>query len=332
MTFKIIYHPDYDLNLGDHVFPSVKYRLIRERLLRDGIAAPADFLKPELIADEDLYLVHGREWVRRVKNNALTDYDVLRLEIPVSPEMIRGFLLAAGGSLLAARNALVDGMAYNIGGGFHHAYPDHGEGFCAIHDVAVALLVLIRDNIIRKALVIDCDVHHGNGTAAIFAGDDSVYTMSIHQWANYPAVKPPSDLDVHLEDGVKDAEYLEKLRKAYVPALDSVKPDLVAYVAGADPYREDRLGGLRLTIDGLKARDRVVLDAAAERGIPAVITLAGGYAVNVDDTVTIHVNTLVAAREALEQHPRGGRGRSVRESDGGQTPPPSPGGAAPPPR
>jgi acetoin utilization deacetylase AcuC-like enzyme len=305
LPFKLVYHDGYDLNLGSHVFPSQKYRLIRDRLLVDGFAEPDDFVEPEPAPDEDLMLVHDRGWVQRLKNGTLDYLELMKLEIPYSQKMVEGFWLAAGGTTLAARMALQDGVGFNIGGGFHHAFPRHGEGFCAINDVAVAIRKMQHEKRIERAMVVDCDVHDGNGTAGIFAGDPTVFTLSIHQWNNYPSIKPPSNLDIDLDDGVCDEEYLEKLGAACRKGMSEFRPQLIAYVAGADPYREDQLGGLSLTIDGLKRRDRLVFDLAREHGAPVVVTLAGGYAVRVEDTVTIHCNTAKAAAEALS----GGVGR-----------------------
>jgi acetoin utilization deacetylase AcuC-like enzyme len=211
--------------------------------------------------------------------------------------------LAAGGSILAAQCALRDGFGANLGGGFHHAYPDHGEGFCAIHDVAVAIRRLQADGAIRKAIVVDTDVHHGNGTAAIFSGDASVFTISIHQENNYPAHKPPSNIDLHMMDRVDDDEYLGALLPAVQKALDEFRPQLLFYVGGADPFCEDQLGGLSLTKKGLKERDRRVFQEARRRGIPVATALAGGYARRVEDTVRIHVNTILAARDVAVEFP-----------------------------
>jgi acetoin utilization deacetylase AcuC-like enzyme len=210
--------------------------------------------------------------------------------------MVEAFLLAAGGTLLAGREALrTGGVGFNIGGGFHHAFPGHGEGFCAIHDVAVAIRVLQREGVIARAMVVDVDVHHGNGTAAIFAGDPQVFTISIHQRDNYPQEKPPSSIDIHLDDFTRDAEYLEKFALAYVPSVGAFAPDVIFYVAGADPYFDDQLGGLSLTAEGLLARDELVFRTARKRGIPVMAALAGGYARNLPDTVMLHVNTARAA-------------------------------------
>jgi acetoin utilization deacetylase AcuC-like enzyme len=284
---RLIYSDDYDLNLGAHVFPSQKYRLIRDRLAAEGF----EFLAPEPASDEDLLLVHGRGWISRLKQGTLHEGELMRLEIPWSQKMADAFCLAAGGTTLAARCALEDGSAFNVGGGFHHAFPNHGEGFCAIHDVAVAIRKLQQEKTIERALVVDVDVHQGNGTAAIFASDESVFTLSIHQFNNYPQYKPPSDIDVNLEDGVGDEEYLHLLDQAVDRALGRFDPQLLMYVAGADPYKEDQLGGLALTIDGLMERDRLVFGIARHRGIPICVTLAGGYARRVEDTVTIQSNT-----------------------------------------
>jgi acetoin utilization deacetylase AcuC-like enzyme len=300
LPFKFIYHPDYDFRLGLHVFPSEKYRMVRESLIADGFATPDDFLQPGPALDEDLMLAHTREWVRRLRTGLLTFQEAARLEIPYSQSVVRGFWLHAGGSMLAGRMALRDGLCYNIGGGFHHAYPGHGEGFCAVNDTAVAIRRLQADNFIKTAMVLDCDVHHGNGTAAIFEGDTSVFTISVHQFENYPEDKPPSSLDIHLEDEVDDEEYLKLLRAGFLPALRSFRPDLLFYVAGADPHWKDQLGGLRMTMEGLSRRDRLVFDSALEAGVPVAIVLAGGYNVDVRDTVSIHCNTARAARAAME--------------------------------
>ncbi len=298
LPFKLVYHPGYDLNLGEHVFPARKYRLIHDQLLDEGFAEPIDFVEPQPAADEDILRVHEPGWVQRLKTGTLTPQEILRLEIPYSKLMVEAFWLATGGTLLAARNALGDRIGLNIGGGFHHAFPGHGEGFCAIHDVAVAIRALQHERRIERALVVDCDVHHGNGTAAIFAGDRSVLTLSMHQFHNYPTEKPPSVIDIHLRDGVSDGEYLDRLRGALKVAI-SFAPNMIFYLAGADPYREDQLGGLSLTMEGLKQRDRVVFETGLGSSVPIAVTLAGGYARNTSDTVAIHCNTVKAAREAL---------------------------------
>jgi len=243
--------------------------------------------------------VHTPAWLRKLQTDSLTLSERMKLEIPVSVVTVQVFCLAAGGSILAGRRALHDGFAANLSGGFHHAYPGHGEGFCMLHDVAIAIRTLQAEGAIRTAMTVDTDVHHGNGTAAIFANDASVFTLSIHQENNYPMPKPPSDQDIGLEDGTGDAEYLDALEKGLIHSLKTMTPDLIFYVGGADPYREDQLGGLALTMEGLQRRDRLVFEHARRRGIPVASTMAGGYARRVEDTVRIHVNTIVAARDVV---------------------------------
>jgi acetoin utilization deacetylase AcuC-like enzyme len=300
MPFKLIYHEGYDLNLGAHVFPSQKYRLIHDRLLADGVAAPEDFLAPDPAADEDVRRVHSQDYVHKLKTGTLSREEEARLEVPYSKELIKACWLAAGGSMLAGRRALADGWAANIGGGFHHACPDHGEGFCVIHDVAIAIRRLQSEGAIERAMAVDTDVHQGNGTAAIFGGDASVFTLSIHQEHNYPHPKPPSTVDIDLADGTGDDEYLAILEKHLEQAFRDFAPQLLFYVAGADPYREDQLGGLALTMEGLARRDALVFDYARRHEVPVAIALAGGYARRVADTVSIHVGTILAARDTAD--------------------------------
>lgn len=324
LPFKLVYSPDYYLPIGAHVFPAEKYKRIHDRLLELGIAQAEDFIAPQPASDQDILLVHTPQYVQKLKNGNLSAREELEMEIPYSPELVGAFWLAAGGSMVAADRALKDGVCINIGGGFHHAFPDHGEGFCMIHDVAIAIRRMQRDEKIRTAMTVDCDVHQGNGTAAIFAGTrvpndplpsvsastlnarpakmrnahaGDVFTISLHQENNYPAFKPPSSIDVDLPDEIGDDEYLAWLDNALSSGLRQFEPDLLCYVAGADPYREDQLGGLSLTIDGLKRRDELLFRVGHARGIPVMVTLAGGYARRVDDTVTIHCNTVLAAKE-----------------------------------
>src|SRR5436305_1293803 len=310
LPFKLVYHENYDLNLGPHVFPSQKFRLLQEMLLREGIATQEDFLRPNPAADEDILGVHTSDWVRKLKTGTLTASEVMKLEVPYSKELVEAVWLAAGGTILAGQAALRDGFGSNLSGGFHHAYPDHGEGFCAIHDVAVAIRKLQADGAIKKAIVVDTDVHHGNGTAAIFRGDPTVFTLSIHQLNNYPGHKPPSSLDLHMDDRVEDEEYLSALIPAVQKSLDKFQPEILFYVGGADPYCEDQLGGLSLTKAGLKQRDRSVFEEARRRGIPVATMLAGGYARRVEDTVRIHVNTILAANEVALAFPSASAARS----------------------
>jgi len=299
LPYQLVYHEQYDLHLGEHVFPSKKFKWLHDRLINTGFAEASDFTAPEPATDDDVLLVHSREWVAKLRSGTLSYQDILQLEIPYSRQMVEAFWLAAGGTILAARLALKAGVGFNIGGGFHHAFPEHGEGFCAINDIAIAVRRLQHDGAIKRAMVVDCDVHHGNGTAAIFSGDTSVFTLSIHQYNNYPSVKPLSSLDIHLADGIGDAEYIHRLSNGYRAALTMFQPDLVLYAAGADPFFEDQLGGLSLTFDGLRERDRLVIWTALSHKIPVAIVLAGGYAMSAEDTITIHANTAEVARDVL---------------------------------
>jgi acetoin utilization deacetylase AcuC-like enzyme len=307
LPFKLVYHPRYDLDLGPHVFPSQKFKMVHDALLQEGLAEESDFLEPEPAADEDVLRVHTPAWVKKLQTDSLTLSERMKLEIPLSESTVQAFWLAAGGSILAGQRALQDGFAANLTGGFHHAYPGHGEGFCMLHDVAIAIRTLQARGVIRTAMTVDTDVHHGNGTAAIFANDASVFTLSIHQENNYPMPKPRSDQDIGLEDGTRDAEYLDALEEGLVHSFKTMIPDLIFYVGGADPYREDQLGGLALTMEGLQKRDRLVFEHARKRGIPVASTMAGGYARRVMDTVQIHVNTIVAARDVVLQQSSAGK-------------------------
>ncbi len=336
LPFKLVYSDDYYLPIGAHVFPAEKYRMIHKRLLETGIAERGDFVEPQPAHDEDILLVHTREYVQKLKNGTLSAAEEMQMEVPYSPELVKAFWLSAGGSILAADLALRNGLALNIGGGFHHAFPDHGEGFCVIHDVAVAIKRMHREGRITRAMTVDLDVHNGNGTAAIFppraakqagasktglghplpsasasrrdlhvadleehhaAGELEVFTISLHQAHNYPLHKPPSSIDVHLPDATNDEEYLGWLDQSLSSAFRHFTPELLCYIAGADPYKEDQLGGLALTIEGLKKRDELVFRVARAHKVPVMVTYAGGYARRVEDTVTIHCNTVVVARE-----------------------------------
>ena len=300
---RVIYSDQYDLNLGDHVFPSSKYRLVKEKLLEEGVIKREDIVEPPPATDEDVALVHDRNYIWKLKNGKLSYVEILRMEVPYSPELVKAVWLSAGGSILAGRMALEVGVGVNIGGGFHHAFPDHGEGFCVIHDVAIAIRRLQKDKLIERAMTVDCDVHQGNGTAAIFGGDHTVFTVSIHQENNYPYPKPPSNIDVNLPNGVQDTEYLAVLEDTLDQALAEFNPQILFYVAGADPYREDQLGGLKLTMQGLEFRDRMVFKKMREKNIPVVVTFAGGYARHVADTVRIHSTTVKIAAEFANSVP-----------------------------
>lgn len=295
MSTAIVHSPAYECDIGPHVFPTEKFRRILDRLVADGLFEPESVLEPAPAPARDLELVHTSGY--------LEDLDQLRWtprtmysELPLTAEIVAAYRHAAGGTTIAAREALARGFAANLGGGFHHAFPDRAEGFCYLNDLAVAVRVLVRDHGIRRAAIVDLDVHQGNGTAAIFRDDPDVFTLSLHQAANYPLPKERGSLDVGLPDGMGDAEYLATLDRALKP-LWAFAPEIVIYQAGADPYREDRLGGLALTFEGLEARDRRVLEGCAAHAVPVAVTLGGGYARDVADTVRIHARTCAIAIE-----------------------------------
>jgi acetoin utilization deacetylase AcuC-like enzyme len=311
---RILYSPRYAIDLGLHVFPTEKYRLVHDELLRRGLVQSSDVVEPVMATWDELSLVHTADYLQRMRDAAMTEEDIAQLELPWSQEMVDGFRLMAGGTILAARIAtnpesrIPNPVAIHAGGGLHHAFPNHGEGFCPFNDVAVAIRVLQAGGIERHA-VVDLDVHHGNGTAFIFESDPRVFTFSMHQQHNYPMWKPRGSLDIGLPDGVHDDTYLRALDGA-LPAVMAHQPDCVFYLAGADPYEDDQLGGLRLTKAGLRERDRMVLDAVRAAAAPLVIVLAGGYARRVDDTVAIHVATIeevwTGRREREAKRPHAG--------------------------
>lgn len=296
------YSDRYNVDIGAHVFPMKKYRLIRDRLLADGVATAADFVEPEPASVEDALLVHTREYVDKLLDGTLSPFEIARLELPYSRELAEGAFLGAGGTIAAVRSSIELGVGVNVAGGFHHAFPDHGEGFCVLNDVAMGAARALADGLVERVAVVDCDVHQGNGTAAIFARDDRVFTFSIHQEYNYPFEKPPSDLDVGLPNEADGPTYLGCLEEALDRAIGGFGPEAVLYVAGADPFRNDLLGGLALTVDDMADRDRLVMGACAAAGVPLTVTLAGGYAADTGDTVTIQAGTIaqaIAAGESL---------------------------------
>ncbi len=288
----IVWSPAYEVDIGPHVFPTRKYRRVYERLVEEGLLAEDGHLEPTPAPADDLARVHTEGYLRKVGDGSFDPVEELRLEVPFSPELREAMVLCCGGTTLAVRRALGAGAAVHLGGGFHHAFPDHGEGFCLLNDVAVAAGAVRAAGEAERVAVVDLDVHHGNGTAAVFRDEPAVFTFSMHQEANYPALKPPGDLDVGLPDGTDDTAYLERLERHLPQVLDGFEPDVVLYLAGADPYREDRLGGLSLSREGLRERDRTVLQGCRARGIPVAATLAGGYAFREEDTVEIHVSTV----------------------------------------
>ncbi len=303
---KTVYADGYAIDIGSHVFPTSKFARTRALLLQQGTLHAGDFVEPEPASWDDLALVHDRDYLEKARTGAFRPAELAQLELPWTAGAAEGFRLMAGGSMLAARLALEArdaarqadppalAAAANLGGGFHHAFPAHGEGFCLFNDVAVAIRAAQRDGLVTRAAVVDCDVHQGNGTAFTFDGDSRVFTCSIHQEHNYPVIKPPSSLDVGLPDGAGDHEYLRALEAA-LPAVMASLPELIVYVAGADPYLGDQLGGLNLTFEGLRGRDYLVLSTARAAGVPVAIVFAGGYARSVDDTAAIHAATIAEA-------------------------------------
>jgi acetoin utilization deacetylase AcuC-like enzyme len=283
------------VDIGAHVFPTTKYRRVRALLLERGDVSEGAFVEPEPVTGEDLARVHTAEYLGKIAEGDFSEAEERMLEVPFSDDLAEVMKLCCGGTLLAARLSLEGGACPHVGGGFHHAFPDHGEGFCLLNDVAVAAAALLSSGEVRRVAVVDLDVHQGNGTAAVFAGDPRVFTMSMHQQDNYPLFKPPSDLDVGLRNGMGDDAYLRLLRM-HLPTVEAHEPDVVLYLAGADPYRRDQLGGLALTAEGLRERDRTVLHTFRRRGVPVAVLLAGGYALDPRDTVAIHAATV---RETL---------------------------------
>jgi acetoin utilization deacetylase AcuC-like enzyme len=302
---KVVYSPRYQIDIGAHVFPTAKYPAVHDALRRRG---GFTFVEPEPASWEDLALIHTPEYLEKTRTGAFTLEEIALLELPWTPAIVEGFRLMTGGTVLAARHALErarpaasegpPGIGLHVGGGFHHAFANHGEGFCLFNDVAVSLAVLRNEGRVSRAAVVDCDVHHGNGTAMIFGRDPGVFTFSIHQQHNYPAFKPCGSLDIGVSDRIGTDEYLDRLGRT-LPAVVAFNPEIAYYLAGADPYEDDQLGGLALSIEGLRERDRLVFQAFRRAGIPVVLTLAGGYARRLEDTVAIHRGSFEAAAEVF---------------------------------
>ena len=317
-SLKVVYSPRYEIDIGPHVFPTAKYRATRDGLIHAGVIQAGDFVEPQPATWDDLALVHTPDYLAKLRAGTLSPEDLAQLELPWSAEMVDGFRVMTGGTIQAARIACdcsnddrtqppsrrrrvgAFNVACHVGGGLHHAFANHGEGFCPFNDVAVAIRVLQASGIERVA-VVDLDVHHGNGTAFIFESDPRVFTFSMHQQHNYPMWKPRGSLDIGLTDGVHDATYLGALERA-LPTVMASAPQCVFYLAGADPYEDDQLGGLKLTREGLRQRDRLVIGTVAAAGIPLVVALAGGYARKLEDTVAIHMATIEEATAAADRN------------------------------
>lgn len=291
----VVYSPAYRIDIGTHVFPTHKYDLVFDRIRRSG--GDAAFVDPQPASWQQLRVVHTPEYLTKLQTGDFDFQELAQLEVPWSPEIVEGFRSMTGGTIEAAHQALSAAYprrAFHVGGGFHHAFAGHGEGFCLFNDVAVAIRLLLQEGRIERAAVIDLDVHHGNGTAFLFETDRRVFTFSMHQQHNYPEFKPRGSLDIGLADGTPDEDYLTRLEAA-LPQVIAHAPQLALYLAGADPFEDDQLGGLGLTKPGLRARDRLVLKACADASVPAVVLLAGGYACNLEDTVDIHYATFEEA-------------------------------------
>lgn len=299
---NFVWNPEYRVGFWWHLFPVKKYFLIYNRILNEKVLTPADFIQSSPLCDQDLTLVHSRGYMVRLYLLALTPMGLINGENPISWNIFKKLKVACGGTYLACKIALEKGMGMNLGGGFHHAFAGREEGFCHLNDMAVAIRKLQAERYIDRAMVIDCDVHQGNGTASIFQGDATVFTFSIHQDDIYPYEKAYSDYDISLHGSLRvdDEKYLEQL-EVLPDLIKKHRPDLVIYLAGADPFKKDRLGGFLLTKQGLMDRDAYVLELCARLSIPVAIVLGGGYAPNIDDTVEIHLNTVRVVNRLLKE-------------------------------
>jgi acetoin utilization deacetylase AcuC-like enzyme len=296
----VFYTPRYYADIGDgHIFPIRKFERVRDRLLSEGTLQPEEIFEPSPATIEQVRLVHTEEYVSRLCNGTLTAKELRRLGLPWSEALVRRSFYATGGTIAAARVALVEGYGSNLAGGTHHSFADRGEGFCVLNDVAVAIHVLRKEELIERAAIVDCDVHQGNGTATIFTGDDATFTFSIHGANNYPLFKAQSTLDLELRDGTTDTEYLNCLLRS-LPTVFAFDPDIVFFLAGADPFAGDKLGRLALTVDGLRQRDACVLRECYERELPVATVMSGGYGKDINDTIEIHCNTIRAVKEVFE--------------------------------
>jgi acetoin utilization deacetylase AcuC-like enzyme len=299
MVYRVYYSPNYYADIGDgHVFPIRKFELVKNILLSEGTLRSIELVEPSPAEDVDLLLVHTEDYISRLKSGRLTGKEIRKLGLPWSESLVRRSWHAIFGTINAAHDALRYGIASNLAGGTHHAFPDRGEGFCVLNDVAVAIRVLQRDDLAKRFLIIDCDVHQGNGTAFIFKDSPEVFTFSVHGAKNYPLFKEHSTLDIELADGTGDTEYLETLSHA-LQRCRLHDPDIIFYLAGADPFEKDKLGRLKLTKEGLMHRDEMVLEFAKAIEVPIVTTMSGGYGEDIKDTVDIHCNTIRAAKNVF---------------------------------
>jgi acetoin utilization deacetylase AcuC-like enzyme len=309
--YRLYYSPYYYAEIGEgHVFPIRKFELVRDKLLAEGTLSAVEIVAPGPAAVEDLLLVHTEDYVSRLRDGTLTPKEIRKLGLPWSESLVRRSFHAISGTINAARDCLQTGIASNLAGGTHHAFPDRGEGYCVFNDVAVAIRVLQRERLAERFLIVDCDVHQGNGTAFIFRDEPAVYTFSMHGAKNYPLFKETSNLDIELADGTGDAEYLGILSEA-LARVAVHNPDVIFYLGGADPFEKDKLGRLKLTIEGLRRRDETVLRFARERQTPIVTTMSGGYGLDINDTVEIHANTIRAIKDVFFGSPARKSGSSA---------------------
>jgi acetoin utilization deacetylase AcuC-like enzyme len=295
---KVYYSDHFVLPLpAGHRFPMQKYALLRKRVAEAGLVPPEDLRAPDPAGDEQLLLVHEPDYLERVKTGTLSEKEIRRIGFPWSPGMVERSRRSVGGTIAACRSALDDGISVNLAGGTHHAYPGHGEGFCVFNDCAVATRVVQAEGKALRVVILDCDVHQGNGTAAIFRDDPGVFTFSIHGAKNFPFHKEAGDLDIALPDGAGDGEFLAALETGVRQAVEQAQADLAIYLAGADPFIGDRLGRLSLSKAGLAARDRMIFNLCRAAGLPVAVTMSGGYARQVEDTVDIHFQTVTIASQ-----------------------------------
>jgi acetoin utilization deacetylase AcuC-like enzyme len=299
---KVFYSDRFVLPLPEgHRFPMKKYSMLRERVYEEGICGPGELRVPHPVTDQEILRVHDPAYLKKVVTGTLTDKEMRRIGFPWSKRMVERSRRASGGTLEACRVALKEGLAANLAGGTHHAFTNRGEGFCVLNDSAIAARALRAEGLVEKVAVLDTDVHQGNGTAAILRGDPNVFTLSIHGAKNYPFRKEESDLDVPLPDGADDGAFLAALSGALDRVLDLRSWDLAIFLAGADPFEDDKLGRLCVTKEGLAERDRMVLEGCRDHDIPVVVTMAGGYARQVEDTVDIHFQTVKRAAQLRER-------------------------------
>ncbi|PWT93466.1 MAG: histone deacetylase [Blastocatellia bacterium] len=297
---RVFYSPRYYADIGDsHIFPIRKFELVRDRLLNEGTLTSDEIVEPRPATPDEVLLVHTNDYISRLCEGQLTSREIRRLGLPWSKALVQRSFFAVGGTIAATRVAVEEGYGSNLAGGTHHAFADRGEGFCVLNDVAVAIRSLRREGLFERVAIVDCDVHQGNGTAQIFAEDPQTFTFSMHGANNYPLFKAQSNLDIELPDGTDDDQYLDMLSRSLTKVLEH-EPEIIFYLAGADPYAGDKLGKLALSIDGLRTRDALILRKCFESELPVVTVMSGGYGKILDDTIEIHCNTIRTVKDIFE--------------------------------